>query len=373
MSNDEKRILELQTLKTIAETLNQSNDLEQMLDDVLKKLLHVTGLETGWIYLIDSDKQYRLAADQKLPPALETEHKKAMCRGDCWCIDKFADGRLNKAANIINCKRLEDAEQFEWGETNEITHHATVPLRTGNEKIGLLNVASPNKTHFSTEELALLEAVALQIGTAMKRMKLVENEQHLALIAERNRLAQDLHDSVNQLLFSIMLTARGSKEMTEDQQMKEMLSYVQDLSQEALSEMRALIWQLRPQGLENGIASALMNYAKVLGLELETDIQGVQTLPCDAEEALWRIGQEALNNCKKHAQIKTAAIRIHRSKNEVIMTIKDQGAGFSYNEKLPLPSMGLQGMKNRVQKLNGTFQITSGINRGTEIEVKIPI
>jgi two-component system NarL family sensor kinase len=116
-----------------------------------------------------------------------------------------------------------------------------------------------------------------------------------------------------------------------------------------------------------------MNYAKVLGLELETDIQGVQTLPCDAEEALWRIGQEALNNCKKHAQIKTAAIRIHRSKNEVIMTIKDQGAGFSYNEKLPLPSMGLQGMKNRVQKLNGTFQITSGINRGTEIEVKIPI
>ncbi|WHZ58542.1 MULTISPECIES: GAF domain-containing sensor histidine kinase [Metabacillus] len=373
MSNDEKRILELQTLKTIAETLNQSNDLKQMLDDVLRKLLHVTGLETGWIYLIDSDKQYRLAADHKLPPALETDNKKAMCRGDCWCIDKFADGRLNKAANIINCKRLEDAEQFEWGETNEITHHATVPLRTGNEKIGLLNVASPNKTHFSTEELALLEAVAFQIGTAMKRMKLVENEQHLALIAERNRLAQDLHDSVNQLLFSIMLTARGSKEMTEDQQMKEMLSYVQDLSQEALSEMRALIWQLRPQGLENGIASALMNYAKVLGLELETDIQGVQTLPCDTEEALWRIGQEALNNCKKHAQIKTASIRIHRLKNEVIMTIKDQGAGFSYNEKLPLPSMGLQGMKNRVQKLNGTFQITAGINRGTEIEVKIPI
>ncbi|QNG59880.1 GAF domain-containing sensor histidine kinase [Bacillus sp. PAMC26568] len=373
MSKDEKRILELQTLKTIAETLNQANDLERMLDEVLSKLLHLTGLETGWIFLIDSEKQYRLVADHKLPAALVIDHKKAMCSGNCWCIDQFSDGRLNKAANIINCKRLKDAETFKCGDTNDITHHATVPLRTGDEKIGLLNVASPNKRHFSAEELALLEAVAYQIGTAMKRMKLVENEQHLALIAERNRLAQDMHDSVNQLLFSIMLTARGTKEMTEDAQMKEMLSYVQDLSQEALSEMRALIWQLRPQGLENGIASALMNYAKVLGLELEADIIGIQTLPCEVEEALWRIGQEALNNCKKHAQIKNASIKISRAKNEVSMIIKDQGAGFSYNETVPLPSLGLQGMKNRAKKLNGTFSLLSEINKGTEIQINIPI
>lgn len=373
MALDEKRIFELQALKTIAETLNQSNDLIQMLDDVLGKLLDVTGLATGWIFLIDSDKQYRLVSYHCLPQALEACGKKAMCEGDCWCIDKFHDGRLNKAANIINCKRLEDAEEFKWGDTNGITHHATVPLRTGDEKIGLLNVASPNKTHFSSEELALLEAVALQIGTAMKRMKLVENEQRLALIAERNRLAQDLHDSVNQLLFSIMLTARGAKEMTQEEQMQEMLTYVGDLSQEALSEMRALIWQLRPQGLENGIASALMNYAKVLGLKLQADIQGVQTLPCCAEEELWRIGQEALNNCKKHSGVKEASISIFRCKNEVTMTIKDQGAGFSYNEKLPLPSFGLQGMRDRAHKVKGSFAVRTDIGKGTEIEIRLPI
>ena len=111
------------------------------------------------------------------------------------------------------------------------------------------------KTHFSEEELALLESIAFQIGTTIQRIQL-EKERKYVVVAERNRLARDLHDSVKQLLFSIMLTAKGTLNMTQDRDLQEMLNYIGELSQ-ALQEMTLLIWQLRPEGLEKGLAEAI--------------------------------------------------------------------------------------------------------------------
>ncbi|MBM7604312.1 two-component system NarL family sensor kinase [Metabacillus crassostreae] len=369
----DNRIHELTTLKVIAEKLNEATDVKEMLKDVLCELLKLTELHTGWVFLIDKQGEYELAAAYNLPAGLSWNKKIVMCKGGCWCIDRYHDDRLNRAANIINCKRIEAAIKNNWGETNGITHHATVPLQAGNEKFGLLNIASPNKKHFSDEELALLESVAFQIGTAINRIQLVEKARKHALIEERNRLAQDLHDSVNQLLFSIMLTARGTKELTIENEVKDMLSYIQELSQEALTEMKGLIWQLRPQGLENGIGTALLNYANVLGLKAELNIKGVCTLPCHIEEELWRIGQEALNNCKKHAETTEVFLSISRKNYTVIMVIEDGGIGFHYDEKKHLPSMGLRGMKERVKKINGSFNLSSSLGSGTIISITIPL
>lgn len=373
MRGKDNRIHELNTLKTIAEKLNEATDVGEMLSDVLKELLHVTELPTGWIFLIDEKGQYELAADYALPAGLTWEQKKPMCQGGCWCLDRYQDGRLKKAVNIITCKRIEEAIEQKWGDTMEITHHATVPLRAGNEKFGVLNVASPHKKKFTDEELALLESVAFQIGTAMKRIQLVEKERSHALTEERNRLAQDLHDSVNQLLFSIMLTARGTKEMTEQEDVKEMLTYMQELSQEALTEMKGLIWQLRPQGLENGITAALFNYANVLGLNMECNIEGVCTLPNHIEEELWRIGQEALNNCKKHAETNEISFELSKTESTVMMVIKDNGRGFHYDESHSIPSLGLKGMRERVIRLKGNFSLQSTLGIGTKIEIIIPL
>ncbi|MBJ7987991.1 GAF domain-containing protein, partial [Bacillus cereus] len=88
--------------------------------------------------------------------------------------------KLERAVNIIECKRINNAIEYNWGDTEGILHHATVPLKAGGEKIGVLNVASPGKTHFLEEELVLLQSVAFQIGTALKRTKLYENEKRRA-------------------------------------------------------------------------------------------------------------------------------------------------------------------------------------------------
>lgn len=372
MSN-ESRYEEIEILKEIAELLNEGTDAKTVLQGVLKQLLHLTGLKAGWIFLIDEKGRHQLAAKESLPQALSIHNNQRMCEGDCWCVNRYNNGKLNKATNIIECQRIENAIRENAGDTAGLTHHATVPLRAGNERYGLLNVGSPYKTHFQKDELALLEAVAFQIGTALKRIKLIQREQETALVSERNRLARDLHDSVNQLLFSLNLTARAGKEMTEVEDVKQTFSYIQDLAQEALGEMRALIWQLKPHGLENGIVSALNGYAEMLGLTMETKVTGISSLPGKVEETLWRIGQEALGNCKKHSQTTRVALTLNIGNDSVKMTIQDQGCGFFYDEKVEIPSLGLKNMKARTEALNGTFLLTSEPGKGTEIQINIPI
>jgi two-component system NarL family sensor kinase len=372
MDREKQDIQELLTLKSIAETLNQCNDVKEMLQTVLKELIQVMKLQCGWIFFVHPKEGYSLIADYQLPPALTWGNKKPMCEGDCWCLERYRDGRLQRAANVIECKRLEQAIEEQWGDTNGVTHHASIPLRAGDEKFGVLNVAAPHKTSFSNKELALLEAVAYQIGTAIKRIKLAENEQKLALIAERNRLARDLHDSVSQLLFSLQLTARGAKEMTEDETIKDAFTYIQQLAQEALQEMRALIWQLRPHGLEHGLANAFQHYGDMLGLKVNVDINGLVDLPNEVEECLWRVGQEALNNCKKHAGVSEVDIAIHAQKHHVHMKVRDEGCGFAKVDGQPF-SLGLNSMKERVASLNGEIHIESSVGEGTTIDVIIPL
>lgn len=543
---------EMYTLKTIAETLNTSNDLSPMLDTVVGKLLELTGLTTGWVFLIREGGEYACVSDYNLPPALLHQDKEPMRCGTCWCVNRFRDGRLDNAVNIINCKRLEDATEHQWGDTRDITHHATVPLRSGEKMIGLLNVAAPGKEHFSEGELALLQAVAYQIGSAMERMRLYRGEQRradqyarlgefsralglelnecsnvddmartvvkllgqhyewpfVALIAqkngalsiqtahpsilensllvneippetdrllqrviqshraeilsaaemlelsqvcgtvppdsvmssglaaaiplsspgetavlvaqlgsemdsllsdrevmdalaehitasweslrlvekrreltrleERNRLARDLHDSVNQILFSLSLTAKGAESMlsgtAELHPAAEAMRDIRSLSQEALKEMRALIMQLRPAGLESGLLSALQEYGTSQGLQVVVNRTGMRSLPRNIEEGLWRIGQEALNNVRKHAEVTAADITLQLGETEAVFIIKDRGKGGA-KRKQPLParSLGLSIMKERAQSLGGKLDLISSSRTGTSVTVVIPL
>ncbi|WP_139125093.1 GAF domain-containing sensor histidine kinase [Bacillus solimangrovi] len=471
----------MNTLKSIAKTLNQGQCLEDMLDVVVAELLKVTNLETGWIFFIDEKGEHTLISDVNLPPALCVKNKFPMCEGECWCVDRFQDGRLTKPVNIMECKRLDDAVSFEWGETNDVTHHATIPLVAGTKTYGVLNVAAGGKEHFTERELSLLEAAGYQIGTAIKRMQDLQKEekrsemfqrygafttelnrkiparidqllashfqwdgvtftingetfqtinkinddndsytttfsagqsvislrvqgsvldeidrdimqhitqyvavtyenfrlqleqQELAKVEERNRLARDLHDSVNQLLFSLTLTVRGLKERAQDAELVDGLEYVQSLSQQALKEMRTLIWQLRPVQLNHGLVNAISTYAKTLQLEVAIDSSGSLHLPTVIEECLWRVVQECLHNIKKHAGTNDASIKIQRLKQSVTIVIHDSGKGFDYDKGQPIPSLGLKTMQERVEILNGKVEIYSKESEGTNIMIEIPI
>ncbi|MBJ7572419.1 GAF domain-containing sensor histidine kinase [Bacillus halotolerans] len=367
------RVEKLRTLKTIAETLNQGHDVKATLNEVLKELLSLTNLQSGWIFLIEEDGSYTLAADAYLPPALSRREKVLMCEGECYCLTKFNNGGLRKAANIMNCKRIESAEELHCFDTEGITHHATVPLEDGDRRFGLLNVAAAGKTLFDEEELHLLEAVAFQIGTAIQRMRLAEYKQKNALLMERNRLAQELHDSVNQMLFSVSLTAKAAKTLTQEETLQQMIDFIQTLTQDALAEMKSLIWQLRPGGLEKGLAEAIKNYGTLIGLNVVFTQKGCPDLRDEEEHMLWRVVQEALNNCKKHAGTDTAYVRITASSSYAELDIIDHGAGFRYEAHDGLPSLGIKGMKERAEKAGAEFFIESELGAGTKLSVRLPL
>ncbi|HET7580076.1 MAG TPA: GAF domain-containing sensor histidine kinase [Bacillales bacterium] len=365
---------DLFTLKVIAETLNRSNDLHDMLQSVLEKLLDVTGLTTGWLFLVAEKPEYTFVASHNLPPALSRENKKPMCSGVCFCLNEYWRDRLDKPVNIIECKRLEDAKKYNWGDRNGLSHHATVPLAAGGERFGILNVAAPGKEHFSEQELTLLQSVAYQIGTAVKRIRLAQKQQELNLIEERNRLSRDLHDSVNQKLFSLSLTAHGAKAVLDDKKiLGESLDHIQKLSQDALKEMRSLIWQLRPAGVEEGVVTALKKYGKYLGLKVSDQVEGVRELPRAVEEALWRIGQEALNNVKKHSGIDVAEVKMKATSKKVVLKITDEGNGCDLEKAREKGSFGLTNMRERAAMFGGSIRIHSEKGGGTEVKVTFPL
>lgn len=359
-------------LKEIAELLNEETEMIPMLNGALLKFLSGTNFETGWIFFIDDKGKSKLVAQQNLPEALSYNRCEHLTSGGCWCVSRYRKDELKKATNIIDCQRIESAIEAQCGDTEGIVKHATVPLQSGNERFGILNVASKNTVGFTEDELELLESVAFQMGSAIKRIHLTNEQQEIALVQERNRLARDLHDSVYQLLFSVTLTSRAGIEMTIEPEIKETFKEIQNLTQEALTEMRTLIWQLRPKGLESGLIEAIKVYAEMLGLKIAVQVTGVIQFPSRVEEALFRIVQEALNNIRKHAGVTTAQLYMTVTATDILLVVKDAGRGFMIEAYDTIPSIGLQSMKDRAHALGGTVDFVSKLGEGTELLIRVP-
>ena len=181
----------------------------------------------------------------------------------------------------------------------------------------------------------------------IENLRLNEQRRELVRMEERNRLARDLHDSVSQKLFSLTFMTKGAEAVLKGQNEKvdRSLHDMRELAQGALKEMRTLIWQLRPAGLEKGLLPALKQYGESLGLKIREQVTGVRDLPRVVEEALWRIGQEALNNVSKHANVRRSddlfqsdgeecIIRNSRSRNRLIeKDIKEEITWHDYDAR----------------------------------------
>lgn len=194
---------------------------------------------------------------------------------------------------------------------------------------------------FLQADREVFDALAEHITASWESLRLVYKRRELTRLEERNRLARDLHDSVNQILFSLSLTAKGAESMLSGSQQlhpaAEAMKDIRSLSQEALKEMRALIMQLRPAGLESGLLSALQEYGTGQGLQVVVHRTGMRSLPQSIEEGLWRIGQEALNNVRKHAGVPSAEISLQLSDQEAVLIVTDRGKGGAKSVRPCLP------------------------------------
>ena len=176
MDAQEALIEDLKTLNRISETLNQSADVQSALNSALESLVHLMGLESGWVFLVDPlavERQwgpgFTLAAHHNLPPALSLDQTEVWNKG-CECQDRCNRGNLLEAYNEIRCTRLASAKMDRKG----LTVHASTPLRSGNRTLGILNVAAEDGTAFTPRALALLTNVGAQMGVAIERANLFD-------------------------------------------------------------------------------------------------------------------------------------------------------------------------------------------------------
>jgi signal transduction histidine kinase len=156
----------------------------------------------------------------------------------------------------------------------------------------------------------------------------------------------------------------------------EPLAYVLSLAEAALTEMRSLIFELRPDSLEKqGLVVALERQADTLearhGLEVQTDLCDEPLLPLKVKEALFRIAVEALNNVVRHAQATKVLIRLDGCTETITLQVRDDGTGFDPEDKF-LGHMGLHSMQERAAQFGGRFEVESSPGHGSCITVHIP-
>lgn len=187
----------LQTLNKITETLNRAVDVHTALNTVLTDLVHLLGLETGWIFLVDPTAQsrwagrgYRLLAHHNLPPAMHPDNAEAW-DGGCQCQTLCNKGHFHEAYNEVVCSRLASTH----GNKADLVVHASVPLHSGDKVLGILNIAAPSWESFTPRALTLLHLVGGQIGMTLERARL-----HDLLQEQRIHEQMALLDFSNQLL-----------------------------------------------------------------------------------------------------------------------------------------------------------------------------
>jgi PAS domain S-box-containing protein len=257
-----------------------------------------------------------------------------------------------------------------------------VPLVYRGLALGTLNLYYPAGGEPTEDETVFLGAVADQTTVAVENAQLFGAVQENTALQERQHLARELHDSVSQALYGIALGARTASALLdrgEDdrQRVAEWLDYVLSLAGAGLAEMRALIFELRPESLEaEGLVAALEKQAAALQARHEIPVQATldrePDLPLEAKEVLYRVVQEALHNMVKHAYASSVNLKLEHGPDGVALEVSDDGVGFDPDASFP-GHLGLESMRERAARVGGALRIQSAPGEGTSIRVRVPL
>ena len=265
---------------------------------------------------------------------------------------------------------------------------ALIPLIVRGKRIGVVSLSDREPHDWTEVDLRPYQVTAAQLAIALnsrrQQQQLLEGEQRIAVLEERQRIARDLHDSVNQLIFSMTLIAQslGSAYLKNPAEGDKRMERVIELSHMIRTEMRALLVETRttPDSSlavlqRDGLVRALQKHVQEVtktGLNVVLDTNYYQQQPFEVEESLFRISQEALNNVQKHAQSSTVWLRLESRAESVHLSIQDNGVGFIVQQAVKRESaIGLKSMRERAEAVGASFEVVSEIGQGTTLDVQL--
>lgn len=223
-----------------------------------------------------------------------------------------------------------------------------------------------------------LKSVLAQRTTELAEVQaqLIEKAQETAVLAERSRIARDLHDAVTQTIYSATLIVEVLPQVWQrnPEEGQRNLLKLRQLVRGALAEMRTMLFELRPTALEKAELDVLLPqladaFTGRTRIPVDLSISGQSQLPVEVKLALYRITQEAFNNIAKHANATEAILSLQIGENHAELLISDNGRGFELAETPP-EAMGLSIMKERAEAIQALFSLTSEPGQGTSLEIR---
>jgi two-component system nitrate/nitrite sensor histidine kinase NarX len=248
-----------------------------------------------------------------------------------------------------------------------------VPLAVKGRVIGGVGVAHEKRNYFTAHHADLALSVANQAAITMVNTELNQQAQALAVLEERQRLARNLHDAINQSLFSAGLIAEVLPRLWErdQEEARRSLEDLRRLTRGAMAEMRALLAELRPSTLTDAELGDLLRllgnaFTGRTNIPARVTVVGQGVLPAEVQVAIYRVCQEALNNVAKHAGASLVEIDLNHEENAIELSIHDDGQGFD-PERAISGHYGLSMMHERAEGVGARLSIRSQPGHGTEL------
>lgn len=395
----ERQILEanrtLAVLNTIAGALNESMDLQTVLEISLDSVMEVLSVEAGAIMLLDHDSR---TLSHYVHRGLSEEFVTGV--GEL----ALGEGIVGQVALLKEPVVLDDISQDPGLARSQLVagagHRAfcSVPLQAKDRVLGVLNVGTTTPRKFSAADVQILTSIASQVAIAIENRMLYKelrrkDEMRGELLRqiittqedERKRIARELHDETSQSLtgLAVSLEVVMNSLPLDSRQLKRKLRKAQSIALGTLDGIHNAIYELRPSLLDDlGLAAAVGLHAekslKEAGIQVKLEtVDEERRLPIDVETALFRIFQEASTNIIRHAHADSVRVGIHLEESSAILAVEDNGSGFDINAVMNSDEkesgLGLLGMRERAEFLGGSLTIRSRPGEGTLIEVAIPV
>jgi signal transduction histidine kinase len=370
----ERRVRQVSALNRSTALLTTTLDLDKVMDLILEQLAEVVPYDSATI-------MWRIQGVLRVI-ACRGFRDPAAVLGARFDPEKnpLTHRLLNEDGPIV-LRDVDHEPSFDYQRDTVTRSWIGVPLHVREEVIGALTVDNAQINSYDEEDGQSVMAFANQAAIALENARLYDRSRELAVLEERNRLARELHDSISQMLFSMVLNAEAAATLFEanPEAARVQIGRLQETSHTALKEMRTLIFELRPANLEEeGLVPVLKKHVALFkernGIDVELHAEGQRRWPFNMEKALYRVAQEALTNVAKHAQATRAVVTLSAQDGWVRLTVDDNGRGLPPDKlRRGHSTLGMTSMRERAEQLGGHFDIGPGPdNQGTRVCVEIP-
>lgn len=370
ITNQKQAQRELQLQYNVNAISNEFIPLDQKLEKQLDKIIPVLIADKGLVHLSNQQGDFDLSASM------------AFSVKEIYFIEQFSRELLATTpieTKILVSGQVSDQEQG-FLDAASAAIAAIYPLCVREQVLGTLTIFWTKPQPFTDLDDHIARVAAKQLAESIEREYLRQMARNAVLDEERQRLARELHDSLSQSLYSVLLNADGGQDFArlgDADKTADIFKNIKDTIQQALKEMRLLVYELRPsilsqEGLFHAIQRRLESVEKRAGLSAVLENNLTSLPPTHIEAQLYGIAQESLNNILKHSGANSVTIILNQEENHLIMEIIDDGKGFDYIGRAS-SGFGLINMKERAEQIGGSVDIISKPGQGTRIIVRIPL